>query len=116
MCASEHAPRDPFRVFELIHSRAEIVERGAVVLVERHRVRILGESKDITLRMRWNYARALYNDDASTLDDLREAVNTLGETAVTARRVLGGAHPLTKKVEGGLRESRAALRAREDSV
>ena len=35
------------------------------------------------------------------------------EVAPTARRVLGGAHPLTKEIEEHLRESRAALRARE---
>ena len=45
--------------------------------------------------------------------DLREAVNTLEEVAPTARRVLGGAHPLTKEIEEHLRQSRAALRARE---
>ena len=33
MCAAEHAPRDPFRVLERRHGLAEIVERGAVVLV-----------------------------------------------------------------------------------
>ena len=49
----------------------------------------------LTLTMRWNYARALWNDDGATPDDLREAVTTLEETARTARRVLGGAHPLT---------------------
>ena len=59
------------------------------------------------------YAKALYKDDAATLDDLREAVTTLVETERTARRVLGGAHPLTAQIEGGLRKSRAKLRARE---
>ena len=37
----------------------------------------------------------LYEDDGATLDDLREAVTTLEDTERTARRVLGGAHPLT---------------------
>ena len=63
--------------------------------------------------MRWNYAEALYKDDGATLDDLREAVTTLEETERTARRVFGGAHPLTTGIEGDLRNSRAALRARE---
>jgi hypothetical protein len=49
-------------------------------------------------------------DDGATLDDLREAVTTLEETARTARRVMGGAHPLVAKIEHSLR---AALRARE---
>ena len=49
-------------------------------------------------------------DTGATLDDLREAVTTLEDTARTARRVLGGAHPLTKGIEGDLRNVRAALR------
>ena len=38
---------------------------------------------------------------------------TLEETERTARRVLGGAHPLTEVIEDHLHESRAVLRARE---
>ena len=49
----------------------------------------------------------------ATLEDLREAVNTLEETAQTARRVLGGAHPTATGIETSLRNSRAMLRARE---
>ena len=36
--ASEHTLRDPFRLFERRQGLAEIVERGAVVPVERRRV------------------------------------------------------------------------------
>ena len=36
----------------------------------------------------------LHKDDGSTLDDLREAVNTLEDAGRIGRRVLGGAHPL----------------------
>ena len=75
--------------------------------------RDLGEGQRLTLKMRWNYARALYEDPAATLDDLREAVTTLAEAAPHARRVLGGAHPVTTGIEQGLRYARAALRARE---
>ena len=63
--------------------------------------------------MKMNYAQDLYQDGGATLDDLREAVTTLEETAATARRVLGGAHPTTTMIELSLRESRATLRARE---
>ena len=63
--------------------------------------------------MRNNYAEALYKDDDATLDDLREAVTTLEDTAPTARRVLGGAHPLTTGIDIDLQKARAALRARE---
>ena len=55
----------------------------------------------------------VHKDPASTLDDLRESVRTLEDLARTARRVLGGAHPLTMKIERDLRRSQAALRARE---
>ena len=75
--------------------------------------RVVGESHDVTLKMRWNYGETLYKDPASTLDDLRKAATTLEETERIARRVFGGAHPLTKGMGGDLRDARAALRARE---
>ena len=62
------------------------------------------------------YADALYKDPTATLEDVREGVTTFEEITRTARRVLGGAHPLVGLMEGGaLRNSRAALRAREAS-
>jgi len=63
--------------------------------------------------MGWIYGEALYKDPAATLDDVHEAVTTLTETARIARRVLGGAHPLTTGIEVALRRARDALRARE---
>ena len=63
--------------------------------------------------MKWNYASTLYKDEDATLDDLHESVTTLEETARIARRVLGGAHPVTVDIEGALANARAALRARE---
>ena len=75
--------------------------------------RVFGASHDATIRMSRSYAKALYRNPAATLDDLREAVATLAETERTARRVLGGAHPLTEVIEDHLHESRAVLRARE---
>ena len=65
--------------------------------------------------MGWNYAEALYKDNGSTLDDLREAVTTLEDSKRIAQRVFGGAHPLTTGIEKDLKKSRAALRAREDA-
>ena len=65
--------------------------------------------------MRWTYADALYRDDGATLDDLRAAVTTLEEIGPIARRVLGGAHPMTKAIDYQLRDARAALRAHETS-
>ena len=75
--------------------------------------RVLGESHNLTLRMKWNYARALYRYADATLDDLSEAVTRLEDAERTARRVFGGTHPITKGIGFHLRESRAALRARE---
>ena len=77
--------------------------------------RVLGENYETTLKMRWLYAETLYKDDGATLDDLREAVMTLEELKRTARRVLGGAHPLTEGIEDELQDARAALRAREET-
>ncbi len=77
--------------------------------------RVLGENDENLLKIRWTYAKALYMNDAATLDDLREGVTTLGETGQTARRVFGGAHPITSAIEDELRDARAVLHAREPS-
>ena len=71
----------------------------------RHRRESLGERVD--------YANALWQDDGATLDELREAVETLADAERIARRVLGGAHPVIVDMERSLRVARAALRARE---
>ena len=75
--------------------------------------RVLGESHEITLKIRWVYAAALFEDDSATLDDLREAVTTLEDATRIARRVLGAAHPIAAGIEKILRDSRAVLRFRE---
>ena len=75
--------------------------------------RVLGESNETTIRMRHKHAEALCQDNGATLDDLREAVTLLEDLEPTARRVLGGAHPLIKGFEDELQDARAALRARE---
>ena len=63
--------------------------------------------------MQWIYAVALYENEAATLEDLREAVATLEETERISQRVLGNLHPVTGAIGRALRISRAALRARE---
>ena len=75
--------------------------------------RVLGDHNSMMLRMRWSYARALCEDVSSTSEDLREAVTTLEDAAPTARRVLGGAHPITGGIEECLRGARATLHAHE---
>ena len=78
--------------------------------------RVSGDSTDFTLKMRWIYAEALYSADGATLDDFREAVTTLEDTERTARRVLGGAHPLVAGIENSLRIARTGLAAQEVSA
>ena len=75
--------------------------------------RVFGEHNDMMLRLRWGYARALCQADGATLDDVREAVATFEEIERIARRVLGGANPITSAIEDDLRHARAALAARE---
>ena len=75
--------------------------------------RIMGTGNVDTLRLRWNYAMALYRDTGATLDDLREAVTTLEDTVRVARRLMGGAHPFTTDMEQSLRNARAILGAHE---
>ena len=75
--------------------------------------RILGNNDNITLAMRSIYAQSLFFDAAATLDDFREAVETLVDAERIARRVLGGAHPTTTGIEYDLQKARAARDARE---
>ena len=86
---------------------AKKVLRKTIPVVRRAR----GENDEVTLRMRWTYARALYANTGATLDDLREAVATLEETERTARRVLGGAHPIVARTGECLRSARTILDA-----
>ncbi len=53
--------------------------------------------------------QTLYLDSDATLDDLREAVETLEETTRIARRTFGGAHPLTEQIELALQAAREML-------
>ena len=70
--------------------------------------RVLKDGDDLTLMMRSSSAKALHNDPAAPLDELRDAVTTLEDVARIARRVLGGAHPLTVDIEDDLQKVRAA--------
>ena len=94
----------------LRHAEARSVLRKMVPVARR----VLGEGHRVTLKMRWNYAEALYKDVDATLDELREAVTTLDDAARIAQRVFGVANPMAKGIESDLRNSRKVLRARED--
>ena len=77
--------------------------------------RVLGQSHDLPLTMQKIYAEALYMDPGATLENLREAVETLEDIERTARRILGSSHPRVRLTEESLKTSRAMLRARETS-
>ena len=55
-------------------------------------------------------------DPGATLDGLRESVVMFEDLERTARRVLGGAHPVTEGIEGDLKNARTWLRAHEGAV
>ena len=71
--------------------------------------RVLGASHEFTFKMSLSYAAAIVNASGATLDDVREAVNTLEETARTARQVLGGQHPTTVEAKRSLFAVQAIL-------
>ena len=90
---------------------AKSLTRNTIPVVRR----VLGEGNEHTLKMRSLYAYSLYSNPGATLEDLREAVTTLEETEMIARRVFGGAHPTTAGIEDQLRYAQAALCASETS-
>ena len=75
-------------------------------------MRVLGESDDITLRLKVIYAQSLFHGNGATLDDFREGVTMLEDAERIARRVFGGAHPTTIWVEGVVVQARMAFRIR----
>ena len=72
--------------------------------------RVLGENNELMLKMRWSFAEVLCRADGATLGDTREAVAMLEDAGRIARRVLGGAHPITVGLERALRLAQAAHR------
>ena len=74
--------------------------------------RVLSESDALNFRMRKIFAITLYEPPDATRGDLLEAVAELEDLEPTARRMLGGAHPLVLAIERNLDESRGALYAR----
>ncbi len=71
--------------------------------------RVLTDSHEITLKMRWTLAMALHDDPSSTLDDVREAVETLESVIRFWKRVFGNLHPETQKVQNALDIARMKL-------
>ena len=78
--------------------------------------RVLGDTHELTFKMRAVYAQTFYIDDSATLDDLHEAVENFEELERTARRVFGATQPTAMSMLRGLGESRRVLRAREGTA
>ena len=117
ICTPTTGPRRHTPDDERLHCTAHAGDTSFVLaqrLSRRSDLRSAGRSTTSRQRpVRTSYARALYEDDRATLDDLHEAVTMLEDTTRITRRVFGGAHPLTAGMEWDLHEARAALRARE---
>ena len=95
----------------LLHRHEEAVSVYSKIMPVSRRV--LGKDHPLTLRIRGGYAGVLCSSKDATLDDLGEAVTTLEDTTGTARRVMGGANPITVGLEKQLRQTREKLRAHE---
>ena len=77
---------------------------------------ISGEEDEVCNRTRvvgLRTARTALRALKKKVDDLRKAVTKLGDALPDARRDLGSSDPLVRSMERNLRDSRAALRARE---
>ena len=75
--------------------------------------RVLGENHTLTLTSTSLFAQTILHNPGATLDDIREAINTLEEMEPISRRALGIAHPLAVNIQSELQKARALLRARE---
>ena len=106
ICAANNYAWGLFRLGRFEEARSLMRKTIPVAL------RVLGESDSLKLTMRKIFAMALYEDPAATRGDLREAMTTLEEIERTARRMLGGAHPLVTAIERNLRASQDAFYAR----
>ena len=109
--ATKHAPRGPFRLLERRHGLAEIVERGAVVSVERLRAFLLHHERKIIVfsenalrrgyrstKQRPRFFEELYGENRA-----RPGVPIL----IRCGELLGRAtvSPLLSRVRSGLKEA-----------
>ena len=78
--------------------------------------RAFGADVEGLIQIRWNYAYCLSQDDESSTDDVLEAVGILEELSQTTLRILGPAHPLTKRIQNNLEDAQWTLAAAEAST
>ena len=129
MCCCERsvhtdARQNPFCLVEILDTLVAAINfANCLVSLERfeHAKSLMRKAMPVvrrvheyTLKMRSLYTRAIYEDPAATLDDLREAVNMLEDAGRTARRVFGDAHPFISTFGHCLRFARGALAGHEE--
>ena len=90
------------------HDEAKNLLRDQV-LPAAHRV--LPPEDDIVISCTSNLARAIYDADGASVDDLREGVALLEALCTTSRRVYGAEHPKVAWREGYLDDAQAKLAA-----
>ena len=78
--------------------------------------RVLGPNAEHVLRIRMQYARALYSGRNAKLCDLRQAVEILESVSPISSRVLGPRHPYTLRNEEFLGVAREKLAQAEAPV
>jgi hypothetical protein len=74
--------------------------------------RVLGAENNNTLKLCATLAQVFYTDPRSSPDKLREAVEIMERTVRTTQRVYGGAHPMTRHMQGDLANARMRMEAR----
>ena len=72
---------------------------------------MLPPEDDIVISCTSNLARAIYDADGASVDDLREGVALLEALCTTSRRVYGAEHPKVALREGYLDDAQAKLAA-----
>ena len=90
---------------------------GSLVVARPRATRLRSRATDLcgsSVHFRYEPA-ARTSFTGASLDSIHEAVTTLEDMARTMRRVLGGAHPLSKFIQMSLQHARATLRAREET-
>ena len=90
------------------HDEAKTLLRDQVLPAAQ---RVLPPEDDIVISCTSNLARAMYQANGASLDDLRGGVALLEALCTTSRRVYGAEHPKVALREGYLDDAQAKLAA-----
>ena len=77
--------------------------------------RALGRVHETTVGLEGALLEAIYQDNSSSLDELRKAISHAAEGCQRARRVYGDEHPLMMQLARDLNDAREALAERAQS-